>query len=44
MLNSADTRAEIKKDLVPVFIGLIFVFATTNILNFIAKVGTDILQ
>jgi hypothetical protein len=44
MLNSADTRAEIKKDLVPVFIGLILVFATTNILSFISKVGIGILQ
>lgn len=43
MLASADTKADIKKDLVPVVIGLIFVFATSNILNFIVDAGNQVL-
>jgi len=43
MFTSASTKAEIKKDLVPVFIGLILIYATSNILTFIVNVGGQML-
>jgi len=39
MISSADTRADIKKDLLPMVIGLIFVFSITKVLTFIVDVG-----
>lgn len=43
MLSSADTRADIKKDMVPVVIGLILVYSITNVLNFLVNTGNQIL-
>lgn len=43
MFSNADVKASIKKDLVPVLIGIMFVFATSAILNFIVNATSDII-
>ncbi len=43
MFASADTKADIKKDMVPVAIGLVFIYAMSSVLKFLASAGADIL-
>ncbi len=43
MFAPADTKADIKEDLMPVFIGLVLVYSVTNVLSFIASVATDVI-
>ncbi|MDD2375861.1 MAG: hypothetical protein PHD15_01220 [Clostridia bacterium] len=42
MISSADTRADIKKDLLPMVLGLIFVFSISKVLTFIVDVGQEL--
>lgn len=39
MLASANTRADIKNELIPVAVGIVLVYATVNVINFILSVS-----
>ena len=43
MMASANTRADIKTELIPVVVGIILVYATINIINFIIEVSNTAL-
>ena len=43
MLNNADTKADIKKQLFPVILGLVLIFCVTNVATFIINVGQEAL-
>jgi hypothetical protein len=43
MFSSADTKADIKKDMVPVAIGLVLIYAISSVLKFLVSAGADIL-
>lgn len=43
MFASADTRADIKKDMFPVAVGLVLIYAITSFLNFLVSAGAQIL-
>ena len=43
MFSAADTRADIKKDMLPVVIGLVLVYSVTNILSFLVTAGGQVL-
>jgi hypothetical protein len=44
MLSAADEKANIKRDLLPMVVGLIFVFSITEIMKFIAGIGHSLFQ
>ena len=44
MLAPADKRADLKKDLSTLLIGLIMVFSLSNVMSFIVNVGHDLFQ
>lgn len=44
MFASADTKSEIKKEMIPLVIGLIIVFATSTVVDFIVKSFDDIIK
>lgn len=43
MLSSANTKADIKKDLLPMIIGIIMVFSISEVMTFIFNLGQDLL-
>ena len=43
MFSAADTRADIKKDMIPVVIGIVLVYSVTNILSFLVTAGGQVL-
>lgn len=44
MLAPANTKADIKKDLMPVLLGLIFVFSISSLMTFLANIGKQLFQ
>lgn len=42
MFNSADTRADIKRNMMPLIIGAVIVYASSYLINFIVNVSTNI--
>lgn len=43
MVSAADTKASIKKDMVPVLIGIALIFAIVQILNIVINTSTEVL-
>ncbi len=43
MFESADTKADLKKKLFPVIVGLVIVFCLTDVIGFITKATTEVL-
>lgn len=43
MFAAADTKADIKKDMIPVVIGIVLIYSITNILSFLVTAGGQIL-
>jgi hypothetical protein len=44
MFAEANTKADIKKDMIPVVIGLVLIYSITNVLNFLVTAGGQIIQ
>ncbi len=43
MITSAEQKADVKRQLLPMMIGLIIVYSSVNVINFFIKVGEDLI-